>query len=249
MSELNIDQLDPSGDIRTVAEDAGAWDPAGTRRQMLKRAGIGGAGLAAGSTLLGGFLSPLEAFAASSSAATGQYSTKKKSLANDVKIGNYALTLEYLEAAFYDQASKGGALTDPDIARFAKTVAKHEADHVTGLKKILGKYAVKSPTVDFKTAVTDQTTFIKTAAVIEPVGTAAYAGAAPYIHTLSIAKAAFSIHSVEANHAAWAAALLNWKGIDTSILPAANSFNPVLGYQGTLKTVGKTGFVTGGLNP
>ncbi len=58
----------------------------------------------------------------------------------------------------------------------------------------------------------DQVTFIKTAAAIEPVGTAAYAGAGPYINNLGIVKAALSIHSVEANHAAYTAALVKFKG-------------------------------------
>ena len=59
---------------------------------------------------------------------------------------------------------------------------------------------------------------------IEPVGTAAYAGA--YINNLAIAKAALSIHSVEANHAAYTAALVKFKGIDASANPIPNAFNP-----------------------
>jgi hypothetical protein len=242
---LNLDALDPSGDIRTIAEDAGAYEPGSSRREMLKRAGLGGAGvLGAGAAL--GMLSPLQAWAA---AGTGAYSRTHKSLANDIKIGNYALTLEYLEAAFYGQAVANGKLTDPDIAQFASVVAGHEAKHVAELKKILGKAAVSSPTVNFGAAVTDQTTFIKTAAALEPVGTAAYAGAGPYIKTPAIVKAALSIHSVEANHAAWAATLLKWKGIDANAMPAPNANNPAYSYAKVLKLVGATGFVTGNLHP
>src|SRR5262249_34946661 len=121
--------------------------------------------------------------------------------------------------------------------------------HVAELKKLLGKKAVSSPQVDFGAAVTDQTTFIKTAAVLEPVGTAAYAGAGPYIHTPAIVKAALSIHSVEANHAAWAATLLKWKGIDATAMPAPNANNPAYGYKKVLKLVAATGFVKGNLHP
>jgi hypothetical protein len=242
---FSLDQIDPSGDIRTLAEDAGALDPAGnSRRDLFRKGAIAGGGIIAGSSALG-LLSPLEAFAAS---ATGAYS-HKRSAANDLKIGNYALTLEYLEAAFYGQAVANGKLTDPDIANFAKVVAGHEAAHVKELKAVLGKKAVKSPTVDFGAAVTDQTTFIKTAAVLEPVGTAAYAGAGPWIKNLAILKAALSIHSVEANHAAWAAALLNLKGIDTTISPAPNANNPAYSYKKTLGLVAATKFVTGNLKP
>ena len=238
MTDLSIEQLDPTGDIRTIAEDAGAYDPLGTRREMLKRAGFAGVGLAAGGTLLGTFMGPVEAMAASGAIDW----TKRKSGKNDIKIGNYALTLEYLEAAFYNQAVANGKLTDPDVQTFAKTVAKHETAHVKGLKQILGKAAVKAPKVEFGNAVTDQATFLATANALEPVGTAAYAGAGPYIKTTAIVKAALAIHSVEANHAAWAAALSLYKfgGKD---LPAPNDFNPAYSRQKTLKIVAKTGFL------
>jgi hypothetical protein len=242
----SLEVLDQSGDIREIAEAAGAHDAGHSRRDLLKRAGIGGAGIVGGGAALG-FLSPLEAFAAGGKA-TGPYS-HHRSAKNDVRIGNFALTLEYLEAAFYAQAVKNGGLTDPDIIHFAKTVASHEAKHVKELKAVLGKHAVSSPTVDFGTAVTDQTTFLKTAAVLEPVGTAAYAGAGPYIKNLNILKAALSIHSVEANHAAWAAALLNLKDLDDGIQPAPHANNPAYGYKKVLALVGATGFVTGNLHP
>src|SRR5262249_2523878 len=166
----------------------------------------------------------------------------RKSFKNDVKIGNYALTLEYLEAAFYGQAVANGKLTDADVASFAKTVSAHETAHVKELKKVLGKAAVKAPEVDFGNAVTDQTTSLAPSHALEPVGTAAYAGAAPYISTPAIVKAALSIHSVEANHAAWVAALMLYKfgGTDS---PAPNANNPAFNEKKVLGIVKKTGFV------
>lgn len=238
VTERSIDQIDTGGDIRTLAEDAGAWDPSGTRRDMLKRAGYAGAGLAAGGTLLGAFLSPFEAAAAGGAIDW----THRKSGGNDIKIGNYALTLEYLEAAFYTQAVSNGKISDGDIALFAKTVAGHEVAHVKALKKLLGKAAVKAPKVDFGDAVTDQTKFLATANALEPVGTAAYAGAGPYIKTTAIVAAALSIHSVEANHAAWAASLLLYK-FGGKALPAPNDFNPAFSRAKTLKKVTATGFL------
>jgi hypothetical protein len=170
------------------------------------------------------------------------FSTKKKSAANDAKIANYALTLEYLEAAFYKAAVDGGAITDPDALDFAKTVANHEAAHVAALKKALGKAAVKSPSFDFGAAVGDQATFLKTAATIEPVGVSAYAGAGPYIKGLPILKAALAIHSVEANHAAWVAALLKYKFGGTAS-PSPTAFNPARSEKAVLKIVTGTGFI------
>jgi len=55
---------------------------------------------------------------------------------SDVKILNYALTLEYLESAFYAEAVSKGALKG-EIASFAQTVAQHEAAHVAALEKAL----------------------------------------------------------------------------------------------------------------
>jgi hypothetical protein len=236
--ELTIDQLDPSGDIRTLADDAGAWDPVGTRRDMLRRAGLAGAGVAAGGTLLGAFMSPFEAAAQS-----GKINwVKRRSAGNDVKIGNYALTLEYLEAAFYRQAVANGGLTDPDVQRFARRVRDHEVAHVKALKQVLGNAAVKAPRVDFGSAVTDQATFLEVSAAIEPVGTAAYAGAGPWIKSLPILRAALSIHSVEANHAAWVAALRKYKfGAKPS--PSPRAFNPAYSRKRTLKIVADTGFI------
>jgi rubrerythrin len=171
--------------------------------------------------------------------------------ANDVKIGNYALTLEYLEAAFYAAAVKAN-FPDSDIAGAAKTLAAHEAAHVAVLKKVLGKAAVKPPTVNTDTVgklLADEKTFIKTAAMIEPVGTAAYAGAGPYINNLAIVKAALSIHSVEANHAAYTAALVKLKGIDKSVDPIPNAFNPAYSFAKTVKTVTGLNIVKGDLQP
>ena len=183
-------------------------------------------------------MSPFEAAAQS-----GEINwVKRRSAGNDVKIGNYALTLEYLEAAFYRRAVARGGLSDPDVRRFARTVRSHEVAHVRALKDVLGKAAVRAPKVEFGNAVTDQDTFLEVAAAIEPVGTAAYAGAGPWIKSLPILRAALSIHSVEANHAAWVAALRQYKfGANAS--PAPRAFNPAYSRKRTLKIVADTGFV------
>jgi len=254
MTNIRIEDLDPSGDLRQSADDAGAWDPTGTRRNLLRQAGIGGAAVFG----VGALLSPMDAFASASASQKGAYSTsgskslrRGKANANDVKIGNYALTLEYLEAAFYAGAVAAN-YPDPDIAAAAKTIAAHEAAHVAALKKVLGSAAVKAPTVNTDTVaklLADQNTFITTAASIEPVGTAAYAGAGPYINNLAIVKAALAIHSVEANHAAYTAAIVKFKGIDASADPIPNSFNPAFSFAKTIKTVSSLNLVKGDLQP
>jgi Ferritin-like domain len=234
MSHISLDQIDRSGALRELADQAGALDGDGTRRQMLRRAGVAGVGLLAGGALFEALLSPAEA-------ATINW-THKKSKANDVKIANYALTLEYLEAAFYKRAAEGGALKDRDVLAFAKTVGGHERAHVHAFKKALGKAAVKSPTFDFGKAVSDQTTFLATSAAVEPVGTAAFGGALPFIAESSALRTAISIHSVEANHAAWVLSLLKYKFGGTAS-PAPHAFNPAFGEKKVLGIVAGTGFI------
>jgi hypothetical protein len=258
VTRIDLEKLDASGDLRSIAEEAGAYDPTGTTRRNLMRNGAATAGtFAAGSALLG-FLDPMEAFAAASSKQKGAYSTSlkkvnrrsKKPTANDVVIGNYALTLEYLEAAFY-AAAVDANYSDPDISDAAKLLASHEADHVKLLKKVLGKAAVKQPTLNMDAVAAtlkDAQTFITTAASIEPVGTAAYAGAGPYVSNIAIVQAALAIHSVEARHAALTAEICRVKMLDNPGA-APTAFDKPFTFKKTISTVSKLNFVKGDLQP
>ena len=254
MNTRLVEYLDTTGDIRQAADDAGAFDHDGTRRQLLRNAGIGGVAIMSA----GALLSPMEAFAAASASQKGKYSTSgRKSIrrgainANDVKIANYALTLEYLEAAFY-KAAAGMNYADADIAQAATILADHEQKHVDALKAVLKSAAVKAPSINGDTVATllaTQESFIKTAAAIEPVGTAAYAGAGPYIQNLAVTKAALSIHSVEANHASYTASIVKFKGIDPSVNPVPEVFNPAFSFNKTIQTVSGLDLVNGPLQP
>ena len=104
-------------------------------------------------------------------------------LTGDLGILNYALTLEYLEAAFYNGATAANLTLAPQSAAFLKTVTADENAHVAFLKKALGRKAVKQPKFDFKGANTNAETFMKTAQVLENTGVHAYAGQALNIKT------------------------------------------------------------------
>ena len=258
MNRIDLAALDTSGDIRTLAEDAGAYDPSGaTRRDLVRRGVIGAGGFAAGSAMLG-LLDPVEALAAAGHKQKGAYSirlgrvrrTARKPTANDVVIANYALTLEYLEAAFYAGAVDKN-YADADINAAAKVLAAHEAAHVKALKGVLGRAAVKRPALNLDTVaklLADEKTFITTAAAVEPVGTAAYAGAAPYLSNLAVTRAALAIHSVEANHAAYTAAIVRAKGFGDAN-PVPNAFNPAFSFNKTVNTVLSLDIVSGKLQP
>jgi hypothetical protein len=239
MSEhLDIAKLDPTGEIRTIAADAGAFDEQGmARRDVLRRGAAAGGGLIVGAGLFQAMLSPAEA----------AISKSRKSKANDIKILNYALTLEYLEAAFYAQGNANKAWKDASFQRFAEITGKHEADHVATLKKVLGKKAVKAPEVAFGDAVTNADKFAATAQVLEDTGVAAYAGQVGNVFQRSVLAAAASIHSVEARHAAWIR-FLNGGGVagaSEDLAPAPVAFDAPKSEKTVLKAVKATGFVPG----
>jgi hypothetical protein len=164
----------------------------------------------------------------------------------DIDILNYALTLEYLEAAFYHEAVSKGALSGR-TEKFATVVAQHEQAHVKALKGALGAKAVKKPQFNFQGTTANQATFEKTAMVLEDTGVAAYKGQAPLIKANAVLEAALSIHSVEARHASWIRDILG-------VAPAPVAFDEPLSMTQVLSAVGKTGFIvdpttTGSMSP
>jgi hypothetical protein len=230
---IRLELMDPDGDVRQAAEDAGV-----DRKAFFRKSAVAGAGFMAGGVLFSGLASPAMAQSAIS---------RHKSNANDVKIGNYALTLEYLEAAFYKAALAAGIIHDPRVLKFAQTVASHEADHVAALKKLLGRAAVASPRFDFSSALGSEASFKTTAQALEDTGVAAYAGQAPYIKQFAIIRPALGIHSVEARHAAWIR-FLNGGGeaaAAASALPAPKVVDAPLGQKTVLRAVTSLNFIQG----
>lgn len=222
-----FDELDADGAIR---EAASRVDPV-TRASFLRRAAAVTAG--------GGLVASMLAGSALTAVAGAQGGGLPK---GDVNILNYALTLEYLEAAFYKEAVAKAGLTGA-LKTFGTTVAAHEAAHVQALKKTLGSKAVKKPTFDFKGATSQASTFAQTAKVLEDTGVEAYQGQATNIKTPAVLKAAISIHPVEARHAAWIASILG-KGTG-SPSPAPDAFNPAKDMATILAAVKQTGFIAG----
>jgi rubrerythrin len=123
----------------------------------------------------------------------------------DVEIVNYALTLEYLEAAFYQEAAKQVKGLSNEVAGFVKTFGDEEQQHVDALAstvKDLGGKPVAAPKVDFGDAFSSAGTFLKLAQTLEDTGVSAYNGAAPMIRSADVLAAAGSIVQIEARHAA-----------------------------------------------
>jgi hypothetical protein len=156
--------------------------------------------------------------------AVGQFVTRAFAQGGgDVDILNFALTLEYLEAAFYAEAVAKGKLSG-ETARFAKVVANHEAAHVKILKTVLGAKAISEPTFDFKDTVTNQTKFLATADVLENTGVHAYLGQVGNIKPKKILGAAGSILPIEARHA-----VVLGEALDLDLAAYLPTFEPTTG--------------------
>ncbi len=149
---------------------------------------------------------------------------------SDVDILNFALTLEYLESTFYEEAMKK-VKTSGELKTLLPLLASDEKQHVEALKgtiEKLGGKPVAEPKFNFEYSGTSG--FLKLAETFENTGVSAYNGAAPEIKSKEVLGAAGSIVQVEARHAA-AIALQN--GTE----PAPVAFDPALSEKQVLKAV------------
>jgi rubrerythrin len=211
---LTLEAVDVDGAIREAADRVSG----DSRARFLAKAGMFGGGLLGSGALLG-------------LAADGAQAATK----GDISILNFALTLEYLEAAFYAEANRMGALSG-ETKLFAKVVAAHEATHVATLKQVLGSAAAKSPKFNFRGTTESASRFRATAQTLEDTGVSAYKGQAPKIKSDAYLAAALAIHTVEARHAAW---IREIRGV--SPVPAA--FDTPLTKKQVLSAVAGTRFI------
>jgi rubrerythrin len=148
----------------------------------------------------------------------------------DVDILNFALTLEYLESSFYEEA-KTRAKASGELKSLVALLADDEKQHVEALTatiKKLGGKPVAEPKFNFDYSNTAG--FLKLAQTFEDTGVSAYNGAGPMIKSKEVLGAAGSIVQVEARHAA-AIRLQNKEE------PAPDAFDPSLDEAQVLKAV------------
>jgi hypothetical protein len=161
-----------------------------TRKKFLVRAGGAAAAAAAGGAgigLLGGIASARTA----------------PSPEQDRRILGFLLGLQQIEAAFYAEARRAGALKG-DLADFAREAGTDERRHVSALESALGGAltAVSAPHFSVGDAFRDPAAFAAKAAVLEDAVVAACNGQATNLTPARLTQV-FSIVSVEARHAAW----------------------------------------------
>ncbi len=192
---------------------------ASTRGRLIRMGSLGAAALVTGGAFLGRRATAAPA---------------PPSPALDRKIFNFALLLEYLQAAFYTDGIERGALRG-EVREFAEVVAQHEHAHVDFLKRALGANARKKPTFAFGSATASEKRFVETAILLENTGVAAYNGQAANLTKQSLAAAA-EIVSVEGRHAAWISSIA---GRD----PAPRAADPGATAEKVAATLQATGFV------
>jgi hypothetical protein len=141
---------------------------------------------------------------------------------------NFALKLEYFEAAFYRTGLAATGLNIPSNDRSAilAPIAAHEAAHVKFLQTALSSNAVAQPADssydftakhNFDTVFSNYDTFLAVAQVLEDTGVRAYKGqAGALLGNQTYLTAALNIHSVEARHASAIRALRRSRGATTT---------------------------------
>lgn len=133
-----------------------------------------------------------------------------------VDVLNFALTLEYLEAGFYNKGAATPGLVPAAGQTYLAKVTQDENLHVAFLRNVIsasGGTPVSAPTVDFTggnnrgngpfpTVFSNYNTFLAVAQVFEDTGVRAYKGQAPaLLGNQVVLTAALGIHAVEARHA------------------------------------------------
>ena len=197
-----------------VDEETGSPDPdqkfgrsGVSRRQLISMAG--------GSVALGAFLAACGDDSDSGSSETGNSGSNGSTGSGmeddnstsqfgegDIGIMNYALTLEYLETAFYQDVAKSGLFNGADLETIRK-FGSQEADHVAALTdavKAAGGKPAPKPKTEFP--LNNRVQVLRLASTVENLGAAAYLGQAARIQGPDVLAAALSIHSVEGRHAA-----------------------------------------------
>lgn len=136
-----------------------------------------------------------------------------------VEVLNFALTLEYLEAEFYNVGMDTPGLLTGTARTVYGQIQKHENAHVNLLKSVLGSQAVNKPGFDFTARglfpnpFANYNVYLTLSQAFEDTGVRAYKGQAPKLmNNDPILTAALQIHSVEARHAARVRELRGQKG-------------------------------------
>jgi rubrerythrin len=190
-----------------------------TRATFLEGTLLAGGGVVVGGVLLGGL---------------PDFANSKPSAKQDAEILNFALTMEYVQSGFYEEALKRGTLTG-ELREYAQRVGGQEKEHLAFIKQALGKSAGKKPDLDFGEDTGSPEAFTEAAFKLEDLGVAAYNAQAPNLTKGTLAAAA-KIVSVEARHAAWIRAIAGEN-------PAPEAAEPTASAKRVVDTLNGSGYL------
>jgi rubrerythrin len=204
------------------------------RRSFLGRTAIGTGAVIGGSTAIE-LLSTTRVWAAAEG--------------TDGDILNFALTLEYLEAMFYERGNATNAITDSRERDIFATIQKDEEAHVQALTDTLNKLGVApvaKPTITFPAATfATRESYLKLAMVFENTGVGAYLGQAGSITNKEILQAAAGIFGIEARHAALIGVISGatpeggvYKGATETAIPKGDVLAAVMPFLGGMPNTG-----------
>lgn len=128
-----------------------------------------------------------------------------QTIPSDIDILNFALSLEYLEAEFYERSLKEVPGLSGANRRLAGELYANESEHVSALNAVIkqmGGTPVGKPEFMFPTVFNSERLFLKTANTLEDTGVSAYNGAGPLLRSKEILAAAGTIVQIEGRHAA-----------------------------------------------
>ena len=126
----------------------------------------------------------------------------------DLGIVRYALTLEYIETAFYAAALGSGQLSGR-AEKLARRFGSEEDQHVNALQGAVTKLGGQPPAKPkLQFAVTNQQVILQKALSLEGLVADAYLALLDRIKDKGLLAGVVSIHSVEGRHAAGFASLL-----------------------------------------
>jgi Ferritin-like domain len=160
--------------------------PGVTRVNLLKWCAAAGGALTAGGLLAGGLPMP---------------AVSQPSAAQDRRVLEWLVQVEQLQAGFYTEAERRGALSG-ELRELSKVVGDQERAHVGALERELGGTGSNRPAFDFGDATSDPQRFLAAAMELEALALAAFNGQVPNLTKRRILTA-MGIASVEARHVGW----------------------------------------------